>query len=121
MLQIYVNAYANEIQPNAFEIFNLGHPVQNLRHDARQMENFSIQIGQVSHGEDKKRFQNSGMVGKSGDKTRDVAPNDANEGTTKCDDKEACEAFEDILMSDVISANFHVGFKHLIKYLIEKT
>ena len=84
------------------------------------MENFGIQIGQVSHGEDKKRFQNSGMVGKSGDKTRDVAPNDANEGTTKSDDKEACEAFEDILMSDVIGANFHVGFKHLIKYLIEK-
>ena len=57
------------------------------------------------------------MVGKSGDKTRDVAPNDANEGTTKSDDKEACEAFEDILMSDVFSANFHVRFKHLIKYL----
>ena len=81
------------------------------------MENFSIQIRQVSHGKDEKRFQNSGMVGKSGDKTCDVAPNDANEGTTKSDDKEAGEAFENILVSDVFSANFNVRFKHLIKYL----
>ena len=81
------------------------------------MENFSIQIRQVGHGEDEKWFQNSGMVGKSGDKTSDVAPNDANEGTAKSDDKEAGEAFENILVSDVFGANFHVRFKHLIKYL----
>ena len=88
-----------------------------LRHYPRQMEDFSIEIRQIGHGKYKQRFQNSGMIGKSSDKSSHISPDNPNNCASYGNNYKASKTLEDIIDLYVINSNVNVGLKHMIKYL----
>ena len=88
-----------------------------LRHYSRQMEDFSIKIRQIGHGKYKQRFQNSGMIGKSSDKSCHVSPDNPNNCASYGNYYKASKTLEDIIDLYVINSNVNIGLKHMIKYL----
>ena len=67
-----------------------------LRHDSRKMEDFSVQVWEVGHDEDKQGFEDSGVIGEPCDEADDVTPDDADDRAAACDDDEGGEPFEDV-------------------------
>ena len=88
-----------------------------LRHYPRQMEDFSIEIRQIGHGKYKQRFQNSGMIGKSSNKSCHVSPDNPNNCASYGNYYKASKTLEDIIDLYVINSNVNIGLKHMIKYL----
>ena len=98
-----------------FQVFNVF--LKSLRHYPRQMEDFSIEIRQIGHGKYKQRFQNSGMIGKSSNKSCHVSPDNPNNCASYGNYYKASKTLEDIIDLYVINSNVNIGLKHMIKYL----
>ena len=104
------------VHPN-IHLRSVGNFLKILRHNPGQMEDFSIKIRQISHGKYKQRFQNSGMICKSSDKSCHVSPDYPNNCASYGNYYKAGETLEDIIDLYVINSNINIGLKHMIKYL----
>ena len=88
--------------------------LRNLRHDSGQMEDFSIKVREVSHGEDEERFKNLRMICESSHETYHVTPDDADDGSTSGHNDETGHAFEHVRHLQVLFAQVDVSVKHVV-------
>lgn len=78
------------------------------------MEDFSIQVSQIAHNKNEDGLDDTHMVGKTSDETREEAPNDADKSTTERNHNKGGETRQNVGVFDVFLAHTNVGVKHVV-------
>lgn len=81
------------------------------------MENFSIEVSQVAHDKNKDGLDDTDVIGESGNKAGQEAPNNAYQRTSKGHHKEGGKTRQNIRVFDIILAHTHVGVEHVVQHL----
>lgn len=79
------------------------------------MEDFSIQVGQVSHHEDKDGLYDPHLVRESGNKACGKAPNHPYNSAAHSHHQEGAQASKDVGVQDVGGTHLRVGLKHMVQ------
>lgn len=78
------------------------------------MEDFSVQVSQIAHHENEDGLDDANVVGKTGDETREEAPNDANKSTANRHHNKGGETRQNVGVFDVFLAHADVGVEHVV-------
>ena len=85
------------------------------RQNARHVEDFSIQVSQIAHNKNEDGLDDTHLVGKTSEETREEAQNDADECTTERNHNKGGETRQNVGGFDVFCADTNKGAKHLYK------
>ena len=88
-----------------------------LRKDGRHFEDFSREVGEVSHGEYKQWLEDPRVAGEPCDESGDESPNDTDDGPTKGHHKKGGKPFEDVICTQVVFSDLGVRLKHVVQHL----
>ena len=88
------------------------HDGQNARH----VEYFSIEVGQVAHDENKDGLDDAHVIREPSHKPSQEAPNDADERPTQRHHQKRRESRQDVLVPDILWTQLHVSIEHIVQH-----
>ena len=89
----------------------------NSRQDAGHVEDFGIQIRQVTHDKNKKRFNDANVIGESSYESSDETPNNSDYCTTNGYDGKGSKTSQNVSVLNVFCSHSNIGVKHVVQHL----
>lgn len=90
--------------------------IYDLRQNSGHVESLSTEIGQIGHDENKYGLDDTNMICESSDEACQKSPNDSYGCSSKSDNGEGCNTFDDFHRCnvDIIGGHLGVVLKHVV-------